>query len=453
MTDPLSESSGDFVSLLQEHRRRVLELRTSLASGGEGSSRQDLTATVTELEVAHEELRVAEEEMTAQQEQIEELIARNEDERAWGEQLAAGLPVPVLVTDRYAVVTEANVAAAFLLGVDRAHLPGKPLLVYVAEPDRSSLRRALTTLGPAGSELRQTLTLVPRRRKPLHVCVVVYPEPGAVGSRGRMRWVMVPAVPGNRASRHAPDLATAAAFAELCRLPVRAEDDLQVVLGRVATLGRDAVPAATALSVDLGDPLGPELLATESDFAQAVDGAQHRAGEGPCSDAWNRRTTMRSDDVTTDPRWPALQPLVAPLGVRAVLAVPIHGSEAVLGVLNLYAEQVAAFDEDSTDIAELLSVAVGAVVEDARSRAALHAVSEQLRTALDSRAVIDQAKGMLMALHGLSSEEAFAHLVAVSRNSNVKVRDLAERLVEENAAAHRSPGRTHRRQGARGPTR
>jgi PAS domain S-box-containing protein len=434
--------TDDFLELLQHHRQRVADLRVSLDTGG------DLTATVVELEVAHEELRVAEEEMSAQREQIEDLLARNQDERGWRDRLSTALPVPVVVTDPRGVVLEANPAGAFLLGLDRRHLVGKPLHVFVHDSDRTRLRHALTRLtSKQDAEVRETVTLQPRRRSPLKASVVGFAEAADDADGTQVRWVLVPALaPDDESVRHDRDLATATAFAELCRLPVTEVDDMQSVLGRVATLGRDAVPAATAMSVSLGDPAEPELIGTESTFAQEVDGAQIRAGEGPCREAWTTRQTVLSDDVGADPRWPVLAEQARRIGVGAVLAVPVHGPEGVLGVLNIYADEVGAFDQESVEIAELLSVAAGAVVVDARGRSSLRRLSEQLRTALDSRAVIDQAKGMLMALHGLSSDEAFAHIVKVSRNSNVKVRDVAERLVRENSRAHQRSG-----QGRTGP--
>lgn len=433
MTDDVLGHNGhdDFVELLRQHRLRVADLRSGLDDGG------DLPATVAELEVAHEELRVAEEEMRSQREHIDELLARNQDERSWRERLSSALPVPVIVTDPAGVVVDANAAGAFLLGVDPRHLAGKPLLVYVEASDRVHLREVLSRLAATGTEVRETLTLVPRRRSPLKASVAAFAE-STDDDVLQVRWVLMPAVTTSSSDRHEQDLATAAAFAGLCRLPVSEVDDMRALLGRVATLGRDAVPAADALSVSLGDPLEPLMIGTESGFAASVDGAQMHAGDGPCAQAWREKQTVSTDDVTADPRWPRLHEAAAATGVRAVLAVPVHGADGVIGVLNLYAERPGAFDLESAEIAELLSVAVGAVVEDTRTRASLRELSEQLRTALESRAVIDQAKGMLMALHGLTADEAFAHIVKVSRNSNVKVREIAERLVSENGRAHRT---------------
>ncbi len=419
-----------FVDLVRTHREQVQRLRE------EG----DLAATVAELDVAHEELRTAEEEMRTQHEQIEDLLALNAGERAWRERVAAALPVPVVVSDRHGTITEANAAAGFLMGLEPSHLVGKPVQVYVDGADRPLLRRALSELSSSGVDLRTTVTLIPRRRRPVVVSVVGFDEPAPAGVGCQVRWVLLPGpVPGQDDGAHARDLATAAAFAELCRLPVQEAGDMQAVLGRVATIARQAVPAAEAISVSLGDPVSPDMLGTESRLAQAVDGAQIRAGEGPCADAWANRRTVRTEDVGTDDRWRALHPLVADLDVGGVLSVPVHVEDGVLGVLNLYATRGRTFDRESTDIAELLGAAVGAVVEDGRHRESLVRLSEQLRSALDSRAVIDQAKGILMALHGLTADEAFARLAAVSRNSNVKLREVAARLVEGRRPATGDP--------------
>jgi len=81
-------------------------------------------------------------------------------------------------------------------------------------------------------------------------------------------------------------------------------------------------------------------------------------------------------------------------------------------------------------IAELFAAAVAAFVQDVRGRELLRALGQQLEQALESRAVIDQAKGIIMTRHGCTADEAFTCIVTVSRNRNTKVRDLAAELVE-----------------------
>lgn len=413
----------DFVHLVRAHRERAARLRD------EG----DLQGTAAELDAAHEELRAAEDEMRAQRDQIDHLLARSGTERAWRQDVSAALPVPVVVCDRHGTMIEANAAAGVLLGVEPHHLLGTPLQVFVDVADRPVLRRAMSAPRARGGRVGTTLTLVPRHRRPLAASVVGVDEPDG-GAGRRTCWVLLPAAAEHlQGGTRAHDLATAAAVTELCRLPVQGPTDMRRLLASVAAVARRTVPQAVSVSVNLGDPVSPDVLGSDSRLAQAVDGAQVRAGLGPGPDAYRENRTVRSDDVATDDRWRPLQPLVAGLDVGGLLSVPVPGAGGVLGVVTVCAPRGRRFEPAAVDVAELMGSAAGAVVEDERYRESLRRLSEQLQRALDSRAVIDQAKGILMALHGVGADEAFTRLVVSSRTSNVKLREVAAGLVESHA--------------------
>jgi GAF domain-containing protein len=225
----------------------------------------------------------------------------------------------------------------------------------------------------------------------------------------------------------------------MCRLPLAGGADIRYVVARAVHLVGKAVPACDGVSITLGPPAGPETQATDNELAQAADGAQLQAAEGPCLTAYAAGSTVVCDDLGRDPRWQRLAPLLAPLGVRAVLGCAIRTDRHVAGVLNLYAGTSHAFSSRDRAVAELLASAVLAVVEETRERQELTQLSEQLREALRSRAVIDQAKGILMSRDGLGPDQAFARLVVASRRSNTKVREVA-RLVVEDAARRTADG-------------
>jgi AmiR/NasT family two-component response regulator len=102
-------------------------------------------------------------------------------------------------------------------------------------------------------------------------------------------------------------------------------------------------------------------------------------------------------------------------------------------VLNVYSTQVDAFGPDSRRIAELVAAAVGGVLQNVAEREALRALTANLEKALTSRAAIDQAKGVLMARLGIGPDDAFARMVALSNRLNVKLRDLAQLVIEGHA--------------------
>jgi GAF domain-containing protein len=234
------------------------------------------------------------------------------------------------------------------------------------------------------------------------------------------------------------EIRTAEAFAEMCRLPLTSGADIRYVLARAVHLVGKAVPACDGASITLGPPADPEIQATDNELAQAADGTQLQAAEGPCLTAYAAGSTVVCDDLGLDPRWQRLAPLLVPLGVRAVLGCALRTDRHVAGVLTVYAGTSHAFSSRDRAVASLLASSVLAVVQETRDRQELTELSEQLREALRSRAVIDQAKGILMSRDRLGPDQAFARLVAASRRGNIKVREVARLVVED--AARRTTG-------------
>jgi GAF domain-containing protein len=246
-----------------------------------------------------------------------------------------------------------------------------------------------------------------------------------------------PSLPPDRAARAAVEDASdveglAASFAQLSALPVQ-ETDRQRLLGRMATLVRSAVPGADWVSITLGSPQDPQRLGSDSAEAQDFDGRQLRVQEGPC---WLAHATGRPvvcSDVLADDRWPRLREIARDAAVRSVLAVPVRDGGEGTGVINLYGGRPDAFGPANRRIGELAAAAVTGVLQNVAEREALRSLAANLERALTSRAVIDQAKGVLMARLGVDADEAFARLVTLSSRLNVKVRDLARLVVEGDA--------------------
>jgi GAF domain-containing protein len=259
-------------------------------------------------------------------------------------------------------------------------------------------------------------------------------------SEARIQWVLVPQPLSPPEGSDAPDggptdaspLGLAAALAELSTLPLE-DDDRQQLLGRIAVLARGAVPSADWVSLTVGSPAEPQLLASDSAEAQEFDGVQMRAQEGPCWEAFATGTTVLTGDVTVDPRWPALTRLTGGGSVRSVLALPVLEGGKSTGVLNVYAGGTDAFGTGGRRLGEVVAAAVTGLLQRIAEREALKRLVANLETALTSRAVIDQAKGMLMARLDVDADEAFTRLARLSSRLNVKLRDLARLLVEGHA--------------------
>jgi GAF domain-containing protein len=219
---------------------------------------------------------------------------------------------------------------------------------------------------------------------------------------------------------------------ELTTIPLSTTDTGEI-LQRAASLCQRAYAHPVAVSVTLGPPVAPELVATNSKLAQQVDGAQVVAGEGPCQDAWGSGEPVATAALREDPRWPRLVDHLGATPVVAVTASPLRLGDTVAGCLNVYGTDPAVADEPALSTTALLASAITAVLHEAEARSDLERLVEQLRAAMASRSTIEQAKGILMARHRCGPDEAFRRLVASSSTTNVKLREVAARLVEEAA--------------------
>ncbi|PKV96911.1 GAF domain-containing protein [Amycolatopsis echigonensis] len=204
-------------------------------------------------------------------------------------------------------------------------------------------------------------------------------------------------------------------------------DVLQVIVDGTASL----VPAAELVSITLRGPDGDFHTAAYTDEKAAeLDQLQYKLGEGPCHDAAlpDRPEFLEAPDLREDEQWPRWSPAVAELGWRSVLATALVDVSRFSGALNLYSRAPGGLADADRDVVQLLaSHATLAVAEtDAVTRSELN--QAQLRQALDSRDVIGQAKGIIMARRGLDADEAFDLLRRTSQQLNVKLVHLAGTL-------------------------
>ena len=423
----------------------LADLAVLLTSRGVGTPGSRALEELADLSVAHEELRVVEEEMLAQRDQLEDLLRRHEDARRWHSHLAALVPVGLCTTDGTGKLLDANPALAGALGMGLHRLRGKPLSVYLDPADvpmfRSALRRVRSGDSP---EQRLSVTVRGRGGQPERWDLLGFSErSGATAGEARVQWLLsVPATgtadpsaaaAGSAAPPVVESLGLAAALTELTALGISGTDR-QRMLARMAAVVQTAVPAADWVSLTIGRPSEPRWQGTDSPEAQALDGAQLQAGQGPCWEAFAIGATVVTDDLTRDERWPRLIRTAALGPVRSVLAVPVRAGGEQEGVLNVYAAAVGAFaDAPIRRLTELVGAGVTGVLESVAEREALRDLAANLERALASRAVIDQAKGVLMGRLGIDADDAFARMVALSNRINVKVRDLAILVVRGHA--------------------
>jgi GAF domain-containing protein len=167
--------------------------------------------------------------------------------------------------------------------------------------------------------------------------------------------------------------------------------------------------------------------------APLIDQAQYDADTGPCVDAFRTGAILTIPDTAVDTRWPDFSRAATAASVRSTLSVPMDVSgnrTEVLGALNLYSEVPDAFDAEAVASAESLAQQAAIVVANAQAYWGAKELSEQLQQAMESRAVIEQAKGILMAQSHVPAEEAFQILVRASQRENRKLREIAVEIVQ-----------------------
>jgi GAF domain-containing protein len=172
-----------------------------------------------------------------------------------------------------------------------------------------------------------------------------------------------------------------------------------------------------------------ETVACSDELAGRVNGLQYSLGEGPCLTALADGRPAHSTDLTAEPRWPQFAAAAVAIGVRSALSLPLIAQEQVIGALNLYARGPDAFGPAQTRLAEKFAENAAGALALGQRLVSYASLTGQLRAALDSRAVIDQAVGIIMGQERWTQDRAFAALRTASQNLNVKLRALAEEIV------------------------
>lgn len=170
-------------------------------------------------------------------------------------------------------------------------------------------------------------------------------------------------------------------------------------------------------------------VAWTGERARRCDAVEYAAGGGPCLSALDDDAVFLVQDLASDPRWPAWRAETLDAGFASAAAFPVRAREAVEMALNVYAEQPGAFDDASVARAGELVADLRRVLEYSLRLVDLATTTADLRTALESRAVIDQAIGVVMAQNRCSAPEALAVLRRASQSRNVRLRDLAHDMV------------------------
>jgi transcriptional regulator with GAF, ATPase, and Fis domain len=216
-----------------------------------------------------------------------------------------------------------------------------------------------------------------------------------------------------------------------------ASDDLEI--GEVEAFLQDlASLAASSVAPDASVSCGITVqidgqqttVACSDTWASQLDEIQYEVDIGPCLHSLRTLTVVRVDDVQTESSWPSWRERAQAAGVGSALAVPVplfgHGPR---GALNFYARTPHAFDEQAAERATEMARRATRAIQMVASLVELERNAEQLRAALGSRSIIDQALGIIMGQSRCDADEAFVIIRKASHNRNVKLRDVAAEIV------------------------
>jgi len=205
---------------------------------------------------------------------------------------------------------------------------------------------------------------------------------------------------------------------------------LEPTLVRIAELTVAAIPGAEGAGLTLLEPSRAQTVVATAAFVHEVDDVQYDLGEGPCLSAVGDGRTHTSGNLGGARDWPRFGPRAGRLGVHSALSIPLLLGGEVLGALNVYARTRDAFTPHARQLGEAFSGPAAVSVYNAQMLAQAERLTGQLQAALESRAVIDQAMGVIMSRSGVTAPEAFDRLRAASQARSRKLSEVAGDLLE-----------------------
>jgi transcriptional regulator with GAF, ATPase, and Fis domain len=207
---------------------------------------------------------------------------------------------------------------------------------------------------------------------------------------------------------------------------------IEQTLAEVTAAAVDLIPTVDAADVLIIDRRRFTSLAPTSLLALELDQAQRTTGQGPCVDAIRDAAVVRCDDLRRDPRWPSFTALAVAAGVRSMMSYQLYASRVGSGALNLFSRRVDGFTAEAEALGAMLAT---------HAAVALTAANRQshFQSALASRDVIGQAKGMIMERLDVDAVRAFEILARLSRTHNASVQDVAAQIVDAPRGARRDP--------------
>jgi transcriptional regulator with GAF, ATPase, and Fis domain len=214
-----------------------------------------------------------------------------------------------------------------------------------------------------------------------------------------------------------------AAFARISQ-QLLAQPETENTLQAVVDLAVESIDGCDYAGITMRHGHRVQTPASSDPLVDQLDGWQYELREGPCLDAVFVDDVFVIEDMNSEDRWPNWAPRAAGLGVQSVLSVRLSTPREVVGGLNLYSKALFAYDEDQI-------LTAGIYATHAANAVAATGEIGGLNTALQTRHRIGMAQGLLMQRYQLDEEQAFQFLRRISQDANVKLHDVAAKVIAE----------------------
>ena len=205
--------------------------------------------------------------------------------------------------------------------------------------------------------------------------------------------------------------------------------DLEAALGEL-TESVTAVLALSGSGVTMAEEGRLRFVTAVSQASGELERNQEEEQAGPCRDAYDTGEVVRVTDVRQESnRWPEFSATATRVSVAGLAAIPMRLDKKVIGALNLYSPEPREWTDEDMAVAGVLADVATSYVVNASKLRQQEQLSEQLQQALESRVVIEQAKGITAQQHAISIDQAYQRMRRHARNNNASLRVVAEAIV------------------------
>ncbi|MEA2486167.1 MAG: hypothetical protein QOD46_1278 [Actinomycetota bacterium] len=212
---------------------------------------------------------------------------------------------------------------------------------------------------------------------------------------------------------------------------VTANETVESTVGRIAQLSVLALDAADECDISVIKGKEIKTVAVTSDVGQKIDRLQIETGQGPCMSSIEKQATFYIPDMAHDETWPVFSArAAAETGISSLVGYVLEVGGGALGAINLMSYRTNAFDEDAIAVGAVFAAQAGVALSNAQTHEKNEQKVEQLEEGIQTRQVIGQAVGIVMATRHLKAEEAFEILKTISQHTNVKLKQVAVGLVD-----------------------